>query len=152
MGVPGRLSGRGDDGELRLKGKAVRPEEAGVLVVGGGLLLALLCCALIGCKIDCGGGRGRSRKGYRLPEDDEDEPLHAQADLFQYVCAGLLFAGLVGYAAYLNHSEGTAALCAKAGLQDAHGALAEKLCRGGKLHVSGDELLAFFNGSALALQ
>ena len=84
-------------------------------------------------------------------EDDEDEPLHAQADLFQYVCAGLLFAGLVGYAAYLNHSEGTAALCAKAGLQDAHGALAEKLCRGGKLHVSGDELLAFFNGSALAL-
>ena len=78
----------------------------------------------------------------RLPEDDEDEPLHAQADLFQYVCAGLLFAGLVGYAAYLNHSEGTAALCAKAGLQDAHGALAEKLCRGGKLHVSGDELLA----------
>ena len=57
MGVPGRLSGRGDDGELRLKGKAVRPEEAGVLVVGGGLLLALLCCALIGCKIDCGGGR-----------------------------------------------------------------------------------------------
>ena len=97
------------------------------------------------------GGRGRSRKGYRLPEDDEDEPLHAQADLFQYVCAGLLFAGLVGYAAYLNHSEGTAALCAKAGLQNAHGALAEKLCRGGKLHVSGDELLAFFNGSALAL-
>ena len=71
--------------------------------------------------------------------------------MFQYVCAGLLFAGLVGYAAYLNHSEGTAALCAKAGLQDAHGALAEKLCRGGKLHVSGDELLALFNGSALPL-
>ena len=70
---------------------------------------------------------------------------------FLVSCAGLLFAGLVGYAAYLNHSEGTAALCAKAGLQDAHGALAEKLCRGGKLHVSGDELLAFFNGSALAL-
>ena len=77
-------------------------------------------------------------KGYRPPEDDEDEPLHAQADLFQYVCAGLLFAGLVGYAAYLNHKDGgaprqgRAAGCARR--------LAEKLCRGGKLHVSGDEL------------